>query len=404
MLKGKTIALGVTGGIAVYKSADLVSRLKKLNANVEVIMTAGATEFVTPLTFQTMSGNVVHKDMFSEISNYDVEHISLAQKSDVILIAPATANTIGKIANGIADNLLTTIAMASTSKLIFAPAMNTKMYENPMVQENIEKLKGLGHKFIQPGVGKLACGDYGAGKMAEPQDIVEYLIDHFVEKDLLGRVITITAGPTREPLDPVRYMTNHSSGKMGYSLAEEAMRRGATVNLITGPSSLTPPRNVNLIRINTTDEMLKSVGDYFDETDVLIKSAAPVDYKPETFSTTKIKKQAGEEDELNVRYIKNPDIAAHFGQKKKHQIMVGFAAETNNVYEYALGKLKKKNFDFIVANDVTEKGAGFNVDTNIVTIIEKDGSSKKYPIMEKREVARTILDKVKDLLEEKTKS
>ena len=401
MLKGKTIALGVTGGIAVYKSADLVSRLKKMNANVEVIMTEGATEFVTPLTFQTMSGNVVHKDMFSEISNYDVEHISLAQKSDVILIAPATANTIGKIANGIADNLLTTIAMASTSKLIFAPAMNTKMYENPMVQENIEKLKGLGHKFIQPGVGMLACGDYGAGKMAEPQDIVEYLIDHFVEKDLLGRTITITAGPTREPLDPVRYMTNHSSGKMGYSLAEEAMRRGAMVNLITGPTSLTPPKDVNLVKVNTTDEMLKAVGDYFDETDVLIKSAAPVDYKPESFSTTKIKKKVDEKDELNIKYIKNPDIAAHFGKKKKHQIMVGFAAETNNMYEYALEKLKKKNFDFIVANDVTEKGAGFNVDTNIVTIIDKDGSSKKYPIMEKREVAKTILDKVKDILEEK---
>lgn len=401
MLKGKTIALGVTGGIAVYKAADLVSRLKKLNANVEVIMTKGAREFVTPLTFQTMSGNVVHKDMFSEISNYDVEHISLAQKSDVILIAPATANTIGKIANGIADNLLTTIAMASTSKLIFAPAMNTKMYENPIVQENMEKLKGLGHKFIQPGVGLLACGDYGAGKMAEPQDIVDYLVSHFVEKDLIGRNITITAGPTIEPLDPVRYMTNYSSGKMGYSLAEEAMNRGANVRLITGPTSLTPPKNVTLIKVNTTEEMLQAVGDSFDEMDVLIKSAAPLDYRPERVSSSKIKKKDGEIDELNIKYIRNPDIAAHFGKQKKHQIIVGFAAETDNMYEYALGKLKKKNFDFIVANDLTEKGAGFNVDTNIVTIIEKDGSSKKYPILEKKKVAKTILDKVKNILEKR---
>ena len=404
MLKGKTIALGVTGGIAVYKAADLVSRLKKLNANVEVIMTKGAREFVTPLTFQTMSGNVVHKDMFSEISNYDVEHISLAQKSDLILIAPATANTIGKIANGIADNLLTTVAMASSSKLIFAPAMNTKMYENPIVQENMEKLKGLGHKFIQPGVGKLACGDYGAGKMAEPQDIVDYVVNHFVEKDLIGKNITITAGPTIEPLDPVRYMTNYSSGKMGYSLAEEAVKRGANVTLITGPTSLTPPKDLTLIKIKTTEEMLKAVGDSFDDADVLIKSAAPLDYKPETVSLTKIKKKDDENDELNIRYIRNPDIAAYFGEKKKHQVIVGFAAETDNMYEYAFGKLKKKNFDFIVANDVTEKGAGFNVDTNIVTIIEKDGSSKKYPIMKKEEVAKTILDRVKEILEKETKS
>lgn len=398
MLTGKTIALGITGGIAVYKSADLVSRLKKLNANVEVIMTKGAMEFVTPLTFQTMSGNTVHKDMFSEISNYDVEHISLAQKSDVILIAPATGNTIGKIANGIGDNLLTTIAMAATSKIIFAPAMNTKMYENPMVQENMEKLKKLGHKFIQPGVGLLACGDYGEGKMAEPADIVQYLLSHFVEKDLAGKNITITAGPTMESLDPVRYMTNHSSGKMGYSLAEEAVNRGADVNLISGPTSLVPPKGVNFIRINTTGEMLEAVGEYFDSTDVLIKSAAPLDYKPENVSSTKIKKKDDEEDTLTIKYVRTPDIAAYFGKKKKNQVMVGFAAETDNMYEYALGKLKKKNFDFIVANDVTEKGAGFNVDTNIVTIIEKDGKSKKYPIMDKTEVAKIIIDKVKEIL------
>lgn len=399
MLKGKTIALGVTGGIAVYKAADLVSKLKKLNANVEVIMTEGAVEFVTPLTFQTMSGNVVHREMFSEITNYDVEHISLAQKSDIILIAPATANTIGKIANGIADNLLTTIVMASTAKIIFAPAMNTMMYRNPMVQENMEKLKRLGHEFIEPGVGLLACGDYGEGKMAEPADIVEYLVSSLVQKDLLGKKIIITAGPTREPLDPVRYMTNHSSGKMGYSIAKEARDRGADVILITGPTSLIPPKDIEVVKVNTTEEMLNAVDKYFDVSDVLIKSAAPVDYKPEIFSPIKIKKKENEVDELNIKYIKNPDIAAYFGKKKKNQVMVGFAAETNNLHEYALGKLKKKNLDFIVANDITEEGAGFNIDTNIVTIIDKDGTSKEYPLMEKKEVARTILNKVKDIIE-----
>lgn len=399
VLKGKTIVLGVTGGIAVYKAADLVSKLKKLNANVEVIMTEGATEFVQPLTFQTMSGNPVHRGMFSEITNYDVEHISLAQKSDIILIAPATANTIGKIANGIADNLLTTTVMASTAKIIFAPAMNTMMYRNPMVQENMEKLKRLGHEFIEPGVGLLACGDYGEGKMAEPTDIVEYVLSSLVEKDLLGKKIIITAGPTREPLDPVRYMTNHSSGKMGYSIAKEAKDRGADVILITGPTSLIPPKDIDVIKVNTTEEMLKAVDKYFDVSDVLIKSAAPVDYKPETVSPIKIKKRENEVDELNIKYIKNPDIAAYFGKKKKNQIMVGFAAETNNMYEYALEKLKKKNLDFIVANDITEEGAGFNIDTNIVTIIDKDGNSKQYPLMEKKEVARTILNKVKEILE-----
>ena len=399
MLKGKTIALGVTGGIAVYKAADLVSKLKKMNANVEVIMTQGAAEFVQPLTFQTMSGNPVHREMFSEITNYDVEHISLAQKSDIILIAPATANTIGKIANGIADNLLTTIVMASTAKIIFAPAMNTMMYRNPMVQENMEKLKRLGHEFIEPGVGLLACGDYGEGKMAEPSDIVEYVLSSLVEKDLLGKKIIITAGPTREPLDPVRYMTNHSSGKMGYSIAKEAKDRGAEVILITGPTSLIPPKDINVIKVNTTEEMLNAVDKYFDVSDVLIKSAAPVDYKPETVSPIKIKKKENEVDELNIKYIKNPDIAAYFGKKKKNQIMVGFAAETNNMHEYALEKLKKQNLVFIVANVITEEGAGFNFDTNIVTIIDKDGSSKEYPLMEKKEVARTILNKVKDIIE-----
>lgn len=402
MLKDKTIVIGVTGGIAVYKAADIVSRLKKLRANVEVIMTSGATEFVTPLTFQTMSGNKVHREMFGEVKNYDVEHISLAQKADIILIAPATANTIGKIANGIADNLLTTVVMASTAKIIFAPAMNTMMYRNPIVKDNIEKLKNLGYEFIQPGTGLLACGDYGEGKMAEPVDIVEYVLSSLVEKDLFGKKVIVTAGPTIEPLDPVRYMTNHSSGKMGYSIAKEAADRGAEVILISGPTSITPPKEVKLIPVNTTEEMLNAVSIHFDSCDVLIKSAAPADYRPETVSPVKIKKKEDEKDELVIKYVKNPDIAAYFGKQKKNQVMVGFAAETGNLDEYAMEKLNKKNLDFIVANDVTKEGAGFNVDTNIVTILDKNGGKESYPMMNKREVARVILDKVKYILDNKS--
>ncbi|MCK9443515.1 MAG: bifunctional phosphopantothenoylcysteine decarboxylase/phosphopantothenate--cysteine ligase CoaBC [Tissierellaceae bacterium] len=400
MLKDKTIILGVTGGIAAYKAADLVSRLKKQNANVEVIMTEGAAEFVTPLTFQTMSGNIVHTKMFNEIIDYDVEHISLAQKGDMILIAPATANTIGKIANGIADNLLTTVVMASDKKVFFAPAMNTKMYQNPIVKTNMEKLKDLGYGFIEPAIGKLACGDFGEGKMAEPADIVDFVIGSFVEKDLRDKTIVITAGPTIEPLDPVRFMTNHSSGKMGYSIAKNAADRGANVILITGPTSIEPPRNVELIRVNTTEEMLNAVGKHFDDCDVLIKSAAPVDYKPKDFSQSKIKKKQNE-DKFSIEYVKNPDIAAHFGKIKENQIMIGFAAETDNLYEYAAEKLKQKNLDFIVANDVSKEGAGFNVDTNIITIIDNNGGITNYPKMEKTQVAKVILDRVKYLLDDK---
>lgn len=398
MLKGKNILLGVTGGIAVYKAADLVSKLRKQHANIDVIMTEGATKFVTPLTFQTMAENIVHTEMFGTIQHFDVEHISLAQKADVVLIAPATANTIGKIANGIADNLLTTVVMATKAKVIFAPAMNTQMYNNVIVQENMKKLKNLGYEFIKPGVGLLACGDYGEGKMAEPMDIVEYLISHFVEKDLLGKKIVITAGPTIEPLDPVRYMTNHSSGKMGYSIAKEAHDRGADVVLITGPTALDIPKGVDVVRVNTTEEMFNAVGNYFNICDCLIKSAAPLDYKPENVSPIKIKKKDGENDELNIKFIRNPDIAAFYGKQKNQQIMVGFAAETNNVFEYASEKLKKKNLDFIVANDVTEAGAGFKSDTNIVAIIDKDGNIEKHPIMSKNEVAKVILDKVSLLM------
>lgn len=399
MLDNKNIIVGVTGGIAIYKTLDLISKLKKENANIEVIMTKAATEFITPLTFQTMSQNRVHFDMFGLVNEMEVEHISLAKKADVILVAPATANTLGKIANGIADNLLTTVIMATNKKVVFAPAMNTQMYKNPIVQNNIIKLKELGYEFINPGEGRLACGDEGTGKMAEPAQIIEYLKNLFTEKDLIGKKIIVTAGPTQEAIDPVRYITNRSSGKMGYAIAKEASRRGADVILIAGPTDLEVPDGVKFERITTTQEMLEKINLYFDDADVLVKAAAPSDYKPTHFSDKKIKKENGI-DKLEIDFEKNPDIAAYFGARKKNkQLIVGFAAETDDLYENATKKIQSKNLDFIVANDVTMEGAGFEVDTNIVSIIYKDGTIENLPIMEKSELAKIIIDKIKDILE-----
>lgn len=399
MLDNKNIIVGVTGGIAIYKTLDLISKLKKENSNIEVIMTKAATEFITPLTFQTMSQNKVHFDMFGLVNEMEIEHISLAKKADVILVAPATANTLGKIANGIADNLLTTVIMATNKKVVFAPAMNTQMYKNPIVQNNIIKLKELGYEFINPGEGRLACGDEGKGKMAEPIQIIEYLKNLFTEKDLIGKKIIVTAGPTQEAIDPVRYITNRSSGKMGYAIAKEASRRGADVILIAGPTDLEVPDGVKFERITTTQEMLEKINLYFDDADVLVKAAAPSDYKPTHFSDKKIKKETGI-DKLEIDFEKNPDIAAYFGARKKNnQLIVGFAAETDDLYENATKKIQSKNLDFIVANDVTMEGAGFEVDTNIVSIIYKDGTIENLPIMEKSELAKIIIDKIKDILE-----
>lgn len=399
MLDNKNIIVGVTGGIAIYKTLDLISKLKKENANIEVIMTKAATEFITPLTFQTMSQNRVHFDMFGLVNEMEVEHISLAKKADVILVAPATANTLGKIANGIADNLLTTVIMATNKKVVFAPAMNTQMYKNPIVQNNIIKLKELGYEFINPGEGRLACGDEGTGKMAEPIQIIEHLKNLFTEKDLIGKKIIVTAGPTQEAIDPVRYITNRSSGKMGYAIAKEASRRGADVILIAGPTDLEVPDGVKFETITTTQEMLEKINLYFDDADVLVKAAAPSDYKPTHFSDKKIKKENGI-DKLEIDFEKNPDIAAYFGARKKNkQLIVGFAAETDDLYENATKKIQSKNLDFIVANDVTMEGAGFEVDTNIVSIIYKDGTIENLPIMEKSELAKIIIDKIKDILE-----
>ncbi len=395
MLKDKNIVLGVTGGIAVYKAVEVVSRLRKMCANVDVIMTKSATEFVTPLTFQSLSQNYVTVDMFEEPKTWDIEHISLAQRADLFLIAPATANIIGKVANGIADDMLSTTIMATKAKVVFAPAMNTNMYENPMLQENIEKLKGLGYEFIKPGRGRLACGDYGEGKMAEPINIVEYILNSLTDRQLEGKKIIVTAGPTIEAIDPVRYITNFSSGKMGYALAKEVKSRGADVLLISGPSNLEAPSGVDLVKVNTTREMLNTIKDNFDDCDALIKAAAPLDYRPATVSDKKIKKT---EENLNLTFIKNPDISEEISKIKKNQIMVGFAAETDNLIQNAKNKIKRKDVDFIVLNDISREDAGFRSDTNIATIIDKNGNINEYLKMSKQELSKIIVDKLEEYL------
>lgn len=400
MLEDKTVVIGVSGGIAVYKACDIVSRLKKLNINVHVIMTKNATEFVTPLTFQSLSQNYVVSHMFDEPKTWDVEHISLAKKADVFLIVPATANVIGKIANGICDDMLTTTVMATTGKVLIAPAMNTNMYKNPILQRNISMLKELGYNFINPESGRLACGDEGEGKLASPEVIVSMVIDllnNNNNKDLLGKKIMITAGPTVESIDPVRYITNRSTGKMGYAIAKMAADRGADVTLVSGPTNITPPPNIKkLIKIQSAEDMYNVITDNFDDNQVIIKSAAVADYKPKIYSNKKIKKS---NDDLFIELERNKDIAYEIGKIKKDKILVGFAAETNDLIENAKNKVNKKNLDFIVANDLTEEGAGFGADTNVVKIIDKEGNIKKYPQMRKDEVANIILNKVKSLLE-----
>ena len=393
MLKDKTVVIGVSGGIAVYKTLDVVSRLRKLGVNVNVIMTKSATEFVTPLSFQSLSQNYVVCDMFEDPKTWDVEHISLAKRADVFLIAPATANVIGKIANGIADDMLTTTVMATKAKVLIAPAMNTNMYENPILQRNINTLKELGYNFVEPESGRLACGDTGKGKLASPETIVDEVVKLLSKgQDLKGKSIIVTAGPTVESIDPMRYITNRSTGKMGYSIAKEAIERGADVTLITGPTNLTPPQNLKkLVKIESAKDMYEAVLENLDENDVVIKSAAVADYKPKNYSNKKIKKS---DDDLVIELDRNKDIAQEIGKIKNNKILVGFAAETNDLIENASLKIKKKNIDFIVANDLTKEGAGFGVDTNIVKIIDKEGNITEYPKMKKEEVANIILDKI----------
>ena len=390
----KCVVIGVTGGIAVYKALDVISALRKKDIEVHVIMTESATKFVNPLTFQSISQNMVVTDMFAEPKAWEIQHISLAQKADLMLIAPATANIIGKVANGISDDMLsTTIMAASKAKVIFAPAMNTHMYQNRIVQGNIEKLKSYGYDFIEPASGRLACGDIGVGKLADVNTIVERVLTELNDKeqDLNGKKVLISAGPTIAPIDPVRYITNRSTGKMGYAIAEEARDRGAEVILVSGPTNLNPPKNVRIINIKTNEEMKNEILQYFEWADIVIKSAAVADYKAKEYSKEKIKKGEGD---LNICLTRDNDILKSLGDIKTHQILVGFAAESNDVLKNAEKKLKNKNLDFIVANDITASDTGFGSEDNKVVILSKNNEKLELDKMSKKEVASNIFDMI----------
>lgn len=393
MREKKRVLVGVTGGIAVYKALDIISALKKHNVDIKVIMTESAQQFVTPLAFQSLSQNMVITDMFAEPKAWEIQHISLAQWADIVLIAPATANIIGKVANGIADDMLSTSIMATEAQVIFAPAMNTKMYENRIVQDNIYKLKAHGYTFIEPASGRLACGDIGKGKLANVSDIVSRVLIELEpkEKDLLGKKVLVTAGPTIAPLDPVRYITNRSTGKMGYAIAQEAKERGAEVTLISGPTSIDKVAGVNFISVKTNSEMKDAVLRYYDYADIVIKSAAVSDYKPKEYSSEKIKKGEGD---LQLTLTRDSDILKILGERKKEQILVGFAAESNNVLKNAEKKLKNKNLDFIVANNITGSDTGFASEDNKVTILSKDGKVINLDKMSKKQVATNIFDTI----------
>jgi len=389
----KCVVIGVTGGIAVYKALDVISALRKKDIEVHVIMTESASKFVNPLTFQSISQNMVVTDMFAEPKAWEIQHISLAQKADLMLIAPATANVIGKISNGIADDMLSTTVMATKAKVLIAPAMNTNMYQNPIVQNNISKLKDFGYKFIEPASGRLACGDIGIGKLADVNTIVERVIEELEDKeqDLLGKKVLVSAGPTIAPIDPVRYITNRSTGKMGYAIAKEARDRGAEVILVSGPTNLEPPKNVKIIHIKTNEEMKKEILQNFKWADIVIKSAAVADYKPKEYSKEKIKKGEGD---LNICLTRDNDILKFLGEIKTHQVLVGFAAESDNVLENAERKLKNKNLDFIVANDITSSDTGFGSEDNKVVILSKNNEKLELEKMSKKKVASNIFDMI----------
>ena len=389
----KCVVIGVTGGIAVYKALDVISALRKKDIEVHVIMTESASKFVNPLTFQSISQNMVVTDMFAEPKAWEIQHISLAQKADLMLIAPATANVIGKISNGIADDMLSTTVMATKAKVLIAPAMNTNMYQNQIVHNNISKLKDFGYKFIEPASGRLACGDIGIGKLADVNTIVERVIEELEDKeqDLLGKKVLVSAGPTIAPIDPVRYITNRSTGKMGYAIAKEARDRGAEVILVSGPTNLESPKNVKIINIKTNEEMKKEILQNFKWADIVIKSAAVADYKPKEYSKEKIKKGEGD---LNICLTRDNDILKFLGEIKTHQVLVGFAAESNNVLENAERKLKNKNLDFIVANDITSSDTGFGSEDNKVVILSKNNEKLELEKMSKKEVASNIFDMI----------
>ena len=392
MLKGKTVVLGVTGSIAAYKIANLASSLVKLHADVQVIMTKNATNFINPITFETLTRNKCLVDTFDRNFQFNVEHVSLAKRADIFLVAPASANVIGKIANGIADDMLTTTIMACKCPKLISPAMNTNMYENPIVQDNLKKLEHYGYEIINPACGYLACGDTGAGKMPEPDVLLSYILRTIaLEKDLKGTKVLVTAGPTREKLDPVRFITNHSTGKMGYAIAEHCMLRGADVTLISGPVSIAPPPFVKVIPVVSAKDMAEAVKANFEEQQIIIKTAAVADYRPANVAEEKIKKKEGD----NVLALeRTEDILAYLGKHKKEgQFICGFSMETENMLENSRAKLERKNADMIVANNLKVTGAGFGTDTNVVTVITKD-DYVELEMMSKQDVAGKIVDMI----------
>ncbi|MEI6131778.1 MAG: bifunctional phosphopantothenoylcysteine decarboxylase/phosphopantothenate--cysteine ligase CoaBC [Bacillota bacterium] len=393
MLSGKRILLGVCGGIAAYKVVELASKLTKLNADVHVVMTENATKFVAPLTFRSITGNKVTTEMFDEPEDWNVKHVSLALSADLVVIAPATANILGKLANGIADDFLSTTVMATKAQVMICPSMNTNMYLNPSTQSNIERLKGFGYLLIHPDTGELACGDVGIGRLPEPSVLVQKITSFFIQShDLEGKTVIVTAGPTQEALDPIRFISNHSSGKMGYAIAHAAERRGAKVFLVSGPVSISPPEKVETIKVTTAKEMLDEVKKLYEKTDYIFFIAAAADYRAATIAENKIKKIA---DNMDLVLVKNEDIAQEIGAiKRTGTIHVGACAETRDLEKSARLKLKTKNFDIIMANDVTEKGAGFSVDTNIVTIYDTNGGKLELDEMPKSEVADRLIDHV----------
>lgn len=392
MLRGKNVVLAVTGSIAAYKIAYLASMLKKLEADVTVLMTRNAVNFIHPITFETLTGNKCLIDTFDRNFEYSVEHVSLAKRTDVVLVAPATANVIGKLANGIADDMLTTTVMACECKKIVAPAMNTHMYRNPVVQDNIKKLKHYGMEVITPDTGYLACGDVGEGKMPSEQVLLEYILQEIrFEKDLAGKKVMVTAGPTREKIDPVRFITNHSTGKMGYAIAKHCAQRGADVTLITGKTQLEAPLFVRMREVESAREMFEAVKECYEEQDIIIKSAAVADYRPRSVSEEKVKKTEGE---LAIALERTEDILQFLGENRRPgQFLCGFSMETENMLENSRAKLEKKHADMIVANNLKQEGAGFGTDTNIVTLITRDGC-RELPVMSKEDVAKHIMDTI----------
>ncbi|MCH5251509.1 MAG: bifunctional phosphopantothenoylcysteine decarboxylase/phosphopantothenate--cysteine ligase CoaBC [Lachnospiraceae bacterium] len=392
MLRGKTVVLGVTGSIAAYKIANLTSMLTKLNCDVHVLMTKNATNFIHPITFETLTGHKCLVDTFDRNFNYNIEHVALGTRADVVLVAPASANIIAKMANGIADDMLSTTVLACKCKKIVAPAMNTNMYENPIVQSNLEKLKTFGMEIIEPAEGMLACKAVGKGKMPSEETLLEYILKEVqYEKDMVGKKVLVTAGATREAIDPVRYITNHSTGKMGYAIAGTAMRRGAEVTLVSGQTNLTPPIHTKVITVENAEDMFQAVKKEAKDQDIIIKAAAVADYTPETISAEKVKKKEGTS---SLTLKRTTDILAWLGEHKREgQFLCGFSMETENVLENSRAKLKKKQADMIVANNLKVEGAGFGTDTNVVTLIT-DSSTTDLPQMSKEEVASAILDAI----------